>query len=119
MSNLGIKIVRILGHEDVIAKVKAIGHGKYRISDPCVIRLEDAAQTTEGPNGQKLAKWNLALSPFFMPYMKQDQSVEVEGILFEPDDRLVARYNQLFSPIIQPALEVNGQDTSKLIVPQS
>lgn len=110
MSNLGVKIIRILGHEDVIAKVKAIGKNRYRISDPLVVRVQQAQEENEvDENGQKTVRFELTLSPFFAPYMKQVQEVEVEGVLFEPDERILYRYNSWFSPIIQPTLQVKKQ----------
>jgi len=116
MSNLGVKIIRMLGHEDVIAKVKAIGNKHYRIKDACIIRVQQAQEEVD-PNdtGQKNVRFELTLSPFLTPYMKQDQEVDVEGVIFEPEDRVLVRYNAMFSPIIQPTLQANTGLTPGLI----
>jgi hypothetical protein len=111
MSNLGVKIIRMLGHEDIIAKVKQIGKRSYRIKDACIIRVQQAQEEDSvNADGQKNVRFELALSPFLTPYMKQDQEVEVEGVLFEPEERVLYRYNAMFSPIIQPTLQVNKQN---------
>lgn len=105
MSNYEIKIVRIPGHEDVIAKAKQIGKTRYRMKDACVIHIEKVKQ--EGEQEQTL-NFSLALTPFLMPYMKQDSEIEVDAtFVTDPDDRLIDKYNSLFSPIIQPKLRAN------------
>jgi hypothetical protein len=110
-----IKIIRALGiYDDIIAKVERKGKNRYALKDACNIRIDKVQ--TEDKSEQTNVQFQIMLSPFLMPYMKQEQTVELD-VLFvaEPEEQVIAKYNSLFSPIITPSLSVNKQPSSGII----
>jgi hypothetical protein len=107
-----VKILVLFSGDEVIAKVKQNGH-RWHVENPCmlkVVQVPDDSKVETLNESNKSVKFDIILSPLIKPYMKEGPiNIDDRLVIYtvDPSDKLVEKYNSLYSSIITSTLNLN------------